>query len=307
MYINRILFTIWLVSLGLSSFAAGPSAPNSCKAVSFGQIESAKNQVRDFFEQPRNNPHFLHREAMEHSGEFSYILNRVAKNFESEVIGPQIKSLESLHEKLMRKSAQGKMPKEIYDYLRGSIIFDSLGTMVDAFAFLNKTYPGKIGHIKNYFAKPKKSGYRAIHFSIEMNDGYKAEIQFHLRDIIETKKQLGDPIYAEYRKLELEKEELNEKVEALEHLSLTYHSILQNPNRDQMNFFHKGRSVSAITYLRLLRRKIASLPQLNSRLMDISYRMQKMNEEHQKIMEIVWHRYLQSNKSEKIIFTENTE
>jgi (p)ppGpp synthase/HD superfamily hydrolase len=299
---TRFILTIWIVSLGLSGFAAGPSAPNSCKAVSFGQIDSAKKQVRDFFEQPRNNPNFLHREAVEHSGEFAYILNRVAKHFDVEVIGPQIKSLESLHEKLMRKSSKGKMPKEIYDYLRGSIVFDSLGTLVDAFAFLNKKYPGEIGHIKNYFSEPKKSGYRAIHFSISLKDGYKAEIQFHLRDILETKKKLGDPIYAEYRKLELEKEELQEKVEALEQLTLSYHSILTNPMRDSMSFSHKGRDVSANTYLRFLRRKVAQLPQMDARLKDINYRMQRLNEEHQSLMETAWHRYLLSNKTEKILF-----
>ncbi|MEC9283952.1 MAG: hypothetical protein VX642_14655 [Bdellovibrionota bacterium] len=146
----------------------------------------------------------------------------------------ELKTLDTIEGKSERKVSEHgyKNTRKIHDYLRGSVVFDSMNELIGAFKFLASFNTIDIGEVSDYFSRPKKSGYRALNFSIRFKEnGYIAEIQFHLRDLLEVKHKYTDEVYSEIRKIELEIKNQQSRLQSLvseKNEALDSYSTLKN-------------------------------------------------------------------------------
>ena len=190
----------------------------SCRYAAADPKELAKELIDlgdQGWSQNRGNPKVLVAKAAESFPEFKSKLDKAVYFFKAErpsLYGPNTKSIDSSLSKTSRKGVKGKKPRQIFDYLRATIIVDQVETLYSMLGYFATEY--HIAKVKDYIHDPKGNGYRAVHFSLKLDSGHIAEVQLHLRPLWEIKSK-ADEIYRQVRELELQSKLLEENVNDL--------------------------------------------------------------------------------------------
>lgn len=184
----------------------------------------------------------IYKDAKEAEPFFVEKVEKTAKMFNATIDIAQLKKRHRTIEKAFRE--HDKDFSKVRDIVRGTLIFEKLEDIADAYHYyLNKHY---VGNIKNYFLTPKETGYRSVQFSFVLPNGHVAELQFHLKDMYEAKKQ-STPIYKRIREIE-SVGELNAKQKyelqmlKLEHkkiMDYAFEKYLDNNSSDIQDIFNR--------------------------------------------------------------------
>ncbi len=133
---------------------------------------------------------FVHAELA--AKEFNQKLMGVAsKSSYAEYELAPIKGWERAHEKMEDK--YGFEPKRILDLIRGSIIFDNVTHLVNALAHARSDF--KVVRTKSTVGENTDTGYQDMKLNVELSNGHVAELQFHLRSMIDAKHDGGHALY----------------------------------------------------------------------------------------------------------------
>lgn len=110
----------------------------------------------------------------------------------------------------------------LVDIARASIVCKTADEVMEAWGFVNEEF--NVVRVKNRFANPS-SGYRDLMLNVELSSGHIAELQLHLKAIIDVKNGAGHKLYERVRVLEAlenptdeEKAELADKKQQMESL-----------------------------------------------------------------------------------------
>ena len=109
------------------------------------------------------------------------------------------------------KTEMGGDSAKLLDIIRGSIICEKPSQLVEAFETTSKLFD--IVRVKNRFANPA-DGYRDLLLNIRLSNGHVAELQLHLRHIINAKEK-GHKDYEVARVLEAKKDRTDEENQEL--------------------------------------------------------------------------------------------
>lgn len=213
-----VLFCLFFYTWQISAFASSTPLP-LCKysAADFQSLVAKYEHIE--FQQRNPKPEVNLVLAQKMRPTFEEILRILEFKTNGSYYLADLKSLETIEGKSERKVSEHgyKNTRKIHDYLRGSVVFDSLNELIAAFQYLASFKTIEIGEVSDYFSKPKGSGYRALNFSIRFKEnGFVAELQFHLKDLFEIKKNYTDKIYKEIRKIELDIENEKANLDALQ-------------------------------------------------------------------------------------------
>ena len=113
------------------------------------------------------------------------------------MIPETLKTRERAREKIA--ADYGGDASRITDLARSSVIFDTEEQVLQALDILRQDM--NVIRIKNRFAKPV-NGYRDVLLNVLMPNKHIAEMQLHLRSILDVKYEFGDKLYQEIRTIE---------------------------------------------------------------------------------------------------------
>ena len=153
--------------------------------------------------QTTNNLDELYRQAAQAQPDLNKITQKVADEFGGEALIPKtLKTRDRAMEKIAADYAGDAA--RITDLARSSVIFKTEEQVLQALKMLQDNM--NVIRIKNRFQSPV-NGYRDVLLNVLMPNGHIAEVQLHLRSILETKYKYGDEIYREIRTIEADAEQ----------------------------------------------------------------------------------------------------
>lgn len=86
--------------------------------------------------------------------------------------------------RLLEKLAGGRRPDTLTDYLGGRVVVDDPRMLDEVVRRLAQRYPNV--EFDDFVVAPRKSGYRAIHMQVVLDNGMTAEIQIIPREILDV-------------------------------------------------------------------------------------------------------------------------
>jgi len=147
----------------------------------------------------------LYKLANKHKPNIEASLTNIAIKFKKAKVVVDIKKKSELLKKL--KARQKDFGKDydirfIGDLARGRIVLEDLEEVVDGLViegWLRNNF--RIVLKKDYFIKPKESGYRATHYQLVTEDGLAFELQVHHKDLLTIYDRLRDLPGSSYNKI----------------------------------------------------------------------------------------------------------
>jgi hypothetical protein len=146
--------------------------------------------------------------------EFKPKAEKIGKIVKGEVSIAPLKGMQRAGEKT-KEEYDGKSEK-LVDVARASIVCSTIQQALDAYSEAGKQF--EIVRVKNRFQTPS-AGYRDLLLNVKLSNGHVAELQIHLKAIIDAKQE-GHKDYEEARTLEAKKEPTPEETARLEELRL---------------------------------------------------------------------------------------
>lgn len=155
-----------------------------------GGNQQALNEFDELFDQ-----------AEESFPGFRAFMRAVADEFGSATYGPRIKG---------RERARGKMvpgvdqPRDLRDLVAGTIVHPDIGRLYRVIEALAEGRGIAVVRAKDRIAEPIPTGYRDILLNLRMDNGFVAELQLNVPQMIEAKEGLGHKLYELQRSLKEE-------------------------------------------------------------------------------------------------------
>ena len=132
------------------------------------------------------------------------VLNQIAQETGAQVVDPGAKSVESLINKVSRKTVS-EADYTVFsakDHARAALLVSDFNDISQTVEALKKRFPNITGEA--FIDRPlNKSGYRGIHLTVAMEGGVNAEIQLSTPEAWAIKKQT-DEIYDKWRNIDAE-------------------------------------------------------------------------------------------------------
>lgn len=316
---NICFYSILTSSLLLvcTSLLAGPfNYSKSCK----GGFAAESKKVKKALEKdhsygwvhrvPRLDP--LLNEAETNFPLLQSILKKVAYNFEGSFGERNIntKSRLSSIDKQARKKSQGKKTQHIFDFLRGTIVFEDINQLYASFGHFAKFY--EIAKVKDYFRNPKESGYRSIQFNMKIpSTGYIVEVQLQIKELYELKtKDKGlDRIYVQIRDLQLQKDRLSDNFQKSIELQKTKSQFektvklyLDEKNNEPNTVWFRDRVIRVEAFRRFLKRELKKLNrnELREQAIAVDRELKPLTVLHRKLYDEAWDSFSRRKISELV-------
>jgi len=146
----------------------------------------------------------LYKYAAKAKPNFDKILKKIAKENHADALTTPLKSKKRTIEKAI-VNYDGNIPK-VSDVLRGSIISRVYGRIDEIVSDIKKNFD--VIRIKNRFEKPKKDEYRDLLINVKL-DNIVAEIQVHVRELLNVKNYISHLFYEILRTIEAQTKKEN--------------------------------------------------------------------------------------------------
>ena len=131
--------------------------------------------------------------AAAHAAKPAYdnIMETLGKALGAEVKLADVKGGARLLEKHVHSNKSD--PANMRDLVRGSLIVKSLDDIPEAIKKVDGAF--KVTRTKNRFDKPMSTGYRDILINVKLPGGIEGEVQIHVQEMIDAKKEVGHGLY----------------------------------------------------------------------------------------------------------------
>ena len=164
------------------------------------ELPERSRQTTEPLRQTSNNLDELYQQAAEAQPSLNKATQAVADRFGGEALIPEtLKARERSSEKIA--ADYGGDASRITDIVRSSVIFETEEQVLQALTTLEQDMD--VIRIKNRFENPV-NGYRDVLLNILLPNRHIAEMQLHLRNILDVKYEFGDKLYQEIRTIEVD-------------------------------------------------------------------------------------------------------
>ncbi|MEL6911863.1 MAG: hypothetical protein AAFO85_16925 [Cyanobacteria bacterium J06598_4] len=148
--------------------------------------------------QNNNNLDELYQQAAAAQPDLARLTQEFADRFGGEALIPEtLKARQRAEEKIA--ADYGGDAARITDLVRSSVIFETESQVTEALDIIRQDM--NVIRVKDRFQSPV-NGYRDVLLNIRMPNGHIAEMQLHLRSILDVKYKFGDKLYNEIRTIE---------------------------------------------------------------------------------------------------------
>ena len=154
----------------------------------------------------------LYREAEVAQVELGRATKGIADATGGRAVVPPVKGRERALEKIA--TDYGGDAGGITDLARSSIEFDRLEDVYKALDHLGEDF--NVLRVKDRFKTPTAEGYRDLLVNVETSSGHVAEIQLHLKPVLDVKNGVGHALYEEVRAIEAAAVKANRPLTAAE-------------------------------------------------------------------------------------------
>ena len=147
--------------------------------------------------QPSSNIDELYKAAEEAHQELTTLSNKIANGNNGEAMVPGLKGRPRAMEKA--DADYGGDAGRLVDLARSSVVFDTVDDLKKGLTKLEGSVD--IVRKKDRFATPTAEGYRDVTLNVRMSNGHIAEVQLHLRSVLDVKNGPGHKLYEEARSI----------------------------------------------------------------------------------------------------------
>ena len=199
--IRTILFSIAVLLLSfvlIAKITVNPDIKSDRQPPAIVNINSSERSQSSPLQQSTDDLDELYQQAIEAQPYLNRVTEKVAQQLGGEALIPKtLKTRERSMEKIA--ADYGGDASRIMDIVRSSVIFETEEQVLEALNILRQDM--NVLRIKNRFESPV-NGYRDVLLNILMPNGHIAEMQLHLRSILDVKYKFGDKIYQKIRTIE---------------------------------------------------------------------------------------------------------